>query len=492
LLQIHHPSENSGKLSDFATENFIHLSTNNHTKMISNIEVQKLFGVFTHRIKLDTSKNITLILGENGLGKTIILKLVQAFCDGNLAVFREYVYDVFILEFTDQSKLVVTRNVKEKMRPDVLFEYYTLKKKKPQRYLLPDLDMYSHRSKRHFEYFSKSIYREANDRRFLFDDFEMSLERYLPTRVDRVGVDKWIEPGLKTVYSTEQLIKKYANYLPEEFSDIFTNGIPDWLAAISAEIPVKLIETQRLLVKAEEGKYRSSVADYSRQLLATIKNKRSEATDLGSNLDRTYPNRVIAQIENGVKADDNFIKKSFILLQEKRELLNNVGLLDTEEEQLQPLNDSGYEKKILNEVLSVYIEDSFNKLNIYDDLSSRIKLLLDIINKRFTYKKLSIDKSEGFRFNSTINNKVIPLNGLSSGEQHELVLFFELLFNTKENSLLLIDEPEISLHISWQKEFINDLASVAQLSNLTIIIATHSPDIIGNNWDLTVQLKGIN
>ncbi len=119
--------------------------------MISNIEVKKLFGVFTHCIKLDTTKNITLILGENGLGKTIIPKLVQAFCDGNLAVFREYVYDVFILEFADQSRLVVTRNAKTKMRPDVLFEYYTPKKKKPQQYELPDLDIYSHRSKRHFE-----------------------------------------------------------------------------------------------------------------------------------------------------------------------------------------------------------------------------------------------------------------------------------------------------------------------------------------------------
>jgi predicted ATP-binding protein involved in virulence len=460
--------------------------------MISYIEVKKLFGVFTHRIKLDTTKNITLILGENGLGKTIILKLVQAFCEGNLAIFREYVYEVCTLEFTDGTKLVITRTVKAKMRPDVLFEYFGIKKKKPLQHLLADLDIFSHRNQRHFEYFNDSIYRSANDRRFLADDFEMILERYLPTRVDRVGVDKWVEPGLRNVYSSEQLIKKYAAYLPPEFRELYINGTPEWLVTISSKIPVKLIETQRLLVKAEEGKYRSSVMDYSKQLLATIKNKRSEATDLGSNLDRTYPNRVIAQIESGVKADDSFIKQSFISLQEKRELLNDVGLLDTEEEQLQPLNDSGYAKKILNEVLSVYIEDSYNKLNIYDDLSSRIKLLLDIINKRFTYKKLSIDKSEGFRFNSTINNKVIPLNGLSSGEQHELVLFFELLFNTKESSLLLIDEPEISLHISWQKEFINDLSSVAQLNNLTIIIATHSPDIIGNNWDLTVQLKGIN
>ena len=104
---------------------------------------------------------------------------------------------------------------------------------------------------------------------------------------------------------------------------------------------------------------------------------------------------------------------------------------------------------------------------------------------------MSIDKKTGFVFNSSITNKNIPLSGLSSGEQHELVLFYQLLFNTEPNSLLLIDEPEISLHISWQNHFIDDLRDVIKLNNFSAIIATHSPDIINKNWDLTVKLKGI-
>ncbi len=103
---------------------------------------------------------------------------------------------------------------------------------------------------------------------------------------------------------------------------------------------------------------------------------------------------------------------------------------------------------------------------------------------------MSIHKSRGFVFTSQLTGKDIPLSGLSSGEQHELVLFFQLLFDTEPNSLLLIDEPEISLHISWQNHFINDLKEVIILNNLSAIIATHSPDIINKNWKLTVQLKG--
>ncbi len=88
------------------------------------------------------------------------------------------------------------------------------------------------------------------------------------------------------------------------------------------------------------------------------------------------------------------------------------------------------------------------------------------------------------------NNQVIPLSSLSSGEQHELVLLYELLFNAETGSLILIDEPEISLHLAWQVNFLRDLQEVSKLTTSDVIIATHSPEIIHDRWDLTVGLKG--
>lgn len=72
-----------------------------------------------------------------------------------------------------------------------------------------------------------------------------------------------------------------------------------------------------------------------------------------------------------------------------------------------------------------------------------------------------------------------------------MVLFFELLFKSNDKSLILIDEPEISLHISWQNCFIKDLKEITKINNIDVLIATHSPDIIADNWDLRVELKGI-
>jgi predicted ATP-binding protein involved in virulence len=56
--------------------------------------------------------------------------------------------------------------------------------------------------------------------------------------------------------------------------------------------------------------------------------------------------------------------------------------------------------------------------------------------------------------------------------------------------LILIDEPELSLHVAWQVQFLKDLARVIKLSSFDVLLATHSPQIIDTRWDLTVELKG--
>jgi predicted ATPase len=52
----------------------------------------------------------------------------------------------------------------------------------------------------------------------------------------------------------------------------------------------------------------------------------------------------------------------------------------------------------------------------------------------------------------------------------------------------LIDEPEISLHVDWQLQFLEDIKNVISLSPFDVLLATHSPLIINRRWDLTVEL----
>jgi predicted ATP-binding protein involved in virulence len=85
----------------------------------------------------------------------------------------------------------------------------------------------------------------------------------------------------------------------------------------------------------------------------------------------------------------------------------------------------------------------------------------------------------------------VPLEKLSSGEQHQLVLFFELLFELKENALILIDEPELSLHVAWQKKFLSDLNRIIELNQFDVILATHSPQLVARWNHLVVELGDV-
>ena len=80
---------------------------------------------------------------------------------------------------------------------------------------------------------------------------------------------------------------------------------------------------------------------------------------------------------------------------------------------------------------------------------------------------------------------------LSSGEKHDFIMFYELIFNADRTSVFLIDEPEISLHVAWQMEFIDILERICKLNGTQAIIATHSPDIVNGHDDLLISL-GVN
>ena len=105
-----------------------------------------------------------------------------------------------------------------------------------------------------------------------------------------------------------------------------------------------------------------------------------------------------------------------------------------------------------------------------------------------TFKSIVIDKEKGFYF-QTDRGKKLQLSDLSSGEQHELVMLYELIFKTSKGILVLIDEPEISLHVTWQKEFLDDLLKIIELQDFQVLLATHSPSIINDRWDLVYTLE---
>lgn len=140
-----------------------------------------------------------------------------------------------------------------------------------------------------------------------------------------------------------------------------------------------------------------------------------------------------------------------------------------------------------SKALKIYFDDFDEKYAVFEKFIDKLDLYTDIVNERLNFKKIYITREDGIVVKDD-NGKTIELDLLSSGEKQEIVLFYELIFETDGQLLLMIDEPEISLHIVWQRMFMRDLEKVAELGNLKVIVATHSPQIINNRWDLQIDL----
>ncbi|MDR3282777.1 MAG: ATP-binding protein [Candidatus Methanoplasma sp.] len=135
--------------------------------------------------------------------------------------------------------------------------------------------------------------------------------------------------------------------------------------------------------------------------------------------------------------------------------------------------------------LAASVESYVNK---YFTLAESLVVYLDIINGMFINKEIYINDKNGLNVRMT-NGTALPINRLSSGEEQLLIIFYQILFQTAAGSLVIIDEPEISLHVSWQQRIGSILVDIARLRDLQMLVATHSPQIIHDRWDAAVELK---
>ena len=112
-------------------------------------------------------------------------------------------------------------------------------------------------------------------------------------------------------------------------------------------------------------------------------------------------------------------------------------------------------------------------------LSLRKKRFQDIVDDLFeeTGKKIVRTENE-IRF-SQIGETLVPYQ-LSSGEKQMLAILLTVLVEDNQPYVLFMDEPEVSLHIEWQKRLI-DLC-VELNPNVQIILTTHSPAVVMNGW----------
>ena len=143
-----------------------------------------------------------------------------------------------------------------------------------------------------------------------------------------------------------------------------------------------------------------------------------------------------------------------------------------------------FEKDGLSEDKDKYLMNLLNKIlenySKLSDIDNRIKRFVDVVNKYFINKEFVYDQSSLDIAIYSREKKKIELNQLSSGEKQLVSIFSKILLEDKE-TIVLFDEPELSLSIEWQKEFLVDISNSNSL--FFLVAVTHSPFIFENLFD---------
>ena len=426
---------------------------------INSIKIDKLFEIFDYTISFGEKENVLIITGPNGFGKTMVLNIIFSLFNRKFLFFHKLVFETITFLLDKNVRISITKT-SEKEKPVIRFVFYQ-----------NDVEIES------FEYSNK-----------LETGFERNIERYLPVR--RIAPDSWIDIRTDRVLKTEDLLNEYIDQLPQDVSKNILRIKSPLVNEILDSIQVHLIKEQRLFTKIQntERNYREdreqtvmieTIQTYAKELKQVIATYSQQSFIQTQTLDSSYPDRLIN--EKTHLTEDEY-KLKFNALKIKQEKLIEFDLYQGKQKFLAYSPDD-------SKALSVYIKDFEQKLSVFDNLVEKLELFTTILNeRRFTFKTIQIKRDNGFVF-ITNKGKELELNQLSSGEQHEVVLLYELIFNVKSGTLVLIDEPEISLHVTWQKAFLNDLLKIIQIQNIQVLVATHSPSIINGRWDLVYNLE---
>jgi predicted ATP-binding protein involved in virulence len=439
---------------------------------IKQISVTGLFGIFDHVIPLNMNDRITIVHGPNGFGKTAMLRLLNGFFNSDYSVFQTIPFRTFNVLFDNDNHIEISRNsntTSNTRTENIVFNFWdnNLDEKK----------------------FSIMLSRNLRGRSSQLALFDSPASK--------------IRPGNR--------IMPQRNYQTSIFDKVDEKNLeePEWLIKLKGNIRIRLIESQRLLNTTSAYTYKRhskigfqspsmspTVLTYSDEIAQIMRNKFSEYGAISQSLDRTFPSRLV-QRQSSPNLTDEQLRARLEQLEKTRSRLIEVGLLDKTENTDFPIQPPAMDESTKN-ILSVYVDDVEGKLSVFNDVANKIELLRNIINSKFSYsyKEMNFSKNKGFVFKTLYHSSIsdsdtLSPTDLSSGEQHELVLLYELLFKVEPKSLVLIDEPELSLHIGWQVQFLKDLQDIVKLADLDILMATHSPDIIQDRWDLTVELQGM-
>lgn len=442
---------------------------------VTKMHVDGLFGRYSHDVDLHLDERVTIIHGPNGVGKTVLLRLTAALLSGRLTEFTQVPFTTFEVTLSDESTYGVNKEPAGNEAKSGIGATFYLRSASGDS---QDFEVKGNKS----------------DIRHLAKRIEGETSWLAP-----YGSDQYLDRRTEEVLTALEVVSRYQEYLPERLRRRGFFEEPEWMRDLQSRVGVHFIEAQRLLrfapVKNREypryapesqAHYIETVKDYAKDLEQRISETLTDYAKVSQALDQSFPGRLLkGLVQERLPLED--LKNRMQELESKRREFKAIGLI--EQDAAYPFDVSALEKADDSQrsAMTLYVDDTAKKLGVLDDLARRIKLMLENINRKFKHKTIGISRERGLTA-VTPDGKALELASLSSGEQHELVLLYDLLFRVKSNTLVLIDEPELSLHVTWQKSFLPDLLEIVSATRFDVLLATHSPFIVGDRNDLMTPL----
>ena len=428
---------------------------------------------------VDFRPDVNFFAGLNGSGKTTALKMIMAMLTPSFEQLREIEFSVSRLVIEDKNRII---NISYRKSEDGLF--ITLDGH--EGVFIPWEILASPKSRHYLDREHSEILQNISK---MTTPIFLSLDR----RFIKSSLDDEFIPSIK--YSNEEI-----RYIRNEIRHNSAKRIKT--GDVSVDEVVAMIHEASLIAKNVQSradkKLRDNIildsltfgeADVRAQFptRTTLRELKSKQIMIRKTLDT-------------LDVSNNALEKRFDSFFFKLEsIINKI-------ERFAGIEKSAFERDIVDEDF----QEAMSEWVINQNQLKRIDRLFDLvqkyqIEKRGIYKDLN--RLEGL-VNKFLNEtgKSIHINQLgqikikigyterdlsvlSSGERQILIMFVHLVLDIKlKGGIFIIDEPELSLHISWQDMFVD--AVLEANPNLQLVLATHSPSIIGGRNHMYVPLNG--
>ena len=190
-----------------------------------------------------------------------------------------------------------------------------------------------------------------------------------------------------------------------------------------------------------------------------------------------------AKISNVVSASSKGISDNEIAI----EFISTVNMSANAMTSL--IGSDGKQKNYLDDEIERAIS-AFQRLSVQENYSVIKDKVVSVLNDFFSATQKNIELSDTDFVIKNLKKKVLKLSQLSAGERQIIYIVFKVATAYFNEALILMDEPEISLHLEWQEKLLKNLREINDKSQM--IVVTHSPAIIMDGWmDSYVDIQTI-